>query len=301
MAYTPRLGTSFTPTFPAQFSGHYDIVSLATTPIQYIDLHGELISSQHATGFFYRWGPEVFLVSARHAISGLRAFDDSVISPNGYLPQAIRVFPFQSAPFDRRLEPHLELRVRDPEGTALWREDPLFQGLRTDIAAVRIDHQNASNFICANDLTMEESLMSHVGFDCFILGYPNGNFHSPYLPVWRRGALAYEPLSPVDDKPLFLVDASTSEGLSGGPILQRWHGPAPVRQADGTMNVLIENIVTTRLIGVYGGRLDSAREMGQVGYGWYANRIPEILRSSPATPPTYSGGTTLTRGGAFGG
>lgn len=275
--YRPKLGNSRNIAFPLQFQDTIDIISLATTPVQYFDMTGRIIDGRTASGFFYRAGSKIYFCSARHAITGLDAFSDAPISPDGYLPHKIQVRPCVRNPKESyRLKEPLVLTVRDPEGAPRWREDPHFADLRVDIAAVEIEHADKAMFVCLNDHQDEPSLAGNVGFDCFVVGYPNPNFHDPYLPIWRRGSLAYETLFPVDDKPIFLVDASTSSGMSGSPIIQRWHGPAPLRQANGTINVKLDSVVTSRFIGVYGGRLSHTLELGQVGYGWYANRMPLI-------------------------
>jgi hypothetical protein len=95
-------------------------------------------------------------------------------------------------------------------------------------------------------------------------------------PVWRRGTLASEPLLPVDGKPMFLVDGSTSPGFSGAPVLRRQVGPLPLRQADGSIMIKADSVLHTSLIGVYAGRLGHPHFGGEVAYAFYANRIPLI-------------------------
>jgi hypothetical protein len=148
----------------------------------------------------------------------------------------------------------------------------------------------------------DENLYSAVGFDCFVAGYPNRNCHAPHLPIWRRGSFAYEPTMPIDDRPMFLVDAATSPGLSGAPIFQRCHGPAPILDENGELSIKLESIVATRFVGVYGGRLDHKNQLAQVGYGWYANRIPMIVSGRPEHLPGRPIVTVVNfdRGFAFG-
>lgn len=269
------LGNTETTWFPPQFTGSIDGRSLIVTPIEYYDHSGSLLKDLHATGFFYRHEGEVYFVSARHALTGLDAFSNRAFSKSGYLPQRVRVFPGLKKE-ESNFRINLDVEVRTPDGEPLWLQDPEFAELNTDIACIRIDHQHKDLF-WSIEPSQDENLFSAVGFDCFIAGYPNRNYRDPYLPIWRRGSFAYEPSVPVHDRPMFLVDAATSPGLSGSPIFQRAHGPAPIVGESGELVVKGDAVVSTRFVGVYGGRLDHTNQLAQVGYGWYANRIPMIV------------------------
>lgn len=261
--------------FPPQFTGSIDGRSLMVTPIEYYNPDGRLLDELHATGFFYRYGGCVYLVSARHAISGLDPFTNDAFSKSRFLPEKIRVYPsIAGDEFTSRIA--IDLDVRENGDRPLWLEDPEFGSMNTDIACIRISHPDQERIACI-ELAQDENLYSAVGFDCFIVGYPNRNYIAPYLPIWRRGSFAYEPTMPIHDRPMFLVDAATSPGLSGAPIFQRSHGPAPVVEPGGELTIKADTIVATRFVGVYGGRLDHANQLAQIGYGWYANRIPMII------------------------
>jgi hypothetical protein len=278
--YTPRLGNIGSSTFQLQFRGFLDVRSAASTPIEYFDMDGGILR-QHATGFFFRFDNRVFLVSARHAITGLDTFTDACISDKGYLPHKIKVYPFLHQKASMRLDP-ITLEVRNDNREPLWIEDPDFDRLRTDIACIEAKGLAGYSIACVN-AAPDEDLFANVGFDCFIVGYPNQNYHDPYFPIWRRGSLAYEPQHPIDGKPIFLVDAATSPGMSGSAIFQRWHGPAPVHTGPGNgITTKLDSIVSTRFIGVYGGRLSHTSAMAEIGYGWYANRIPIMLKAALA-------------------
>lgn len=268
------LGNTKKTWFPPQFEGTVDGRSMMVTPIEYFGLDGSILEGLHATGFFYRHQGQAYLVSARHALTGLDAFSGEPFSKKGYLPVLVKAYPAVSwGETSSRIA--VTLRIRTEDGDPLWMEDPEFSELNTDIACVRVDHPDQSKFWCIEP-HQDEALYSAVGFDCFVAGYPNRNYVAPFLPVWRRGSFAYEPSMAIHDRPIFLVDAATSPGLSGAPIFQRAHGPAAVVQGDELI-VKGDAVVTTRFVGVYGGRLDHSNQLAQVGYGWYANRIPMII------------------------
>jgi len=277
------LGNTRSVWFPPQFDGTVDNRSLAATPIEYYDLNGNILSNFHSSGFFYRHDQRTFLISARHALTGLDCFTDQPYSKTGFLPKKVRVYgAFSNGSSSSRRS--FDLLIRTEDEVPNWLQDPEFNDLNTDIALVEVREENHLQIHCVND-GEDIPLIANVGFECFVVGYPNKNYFQPHLPIWRRGALGYEPTMPVHDRPMFLVDATTSEGLSGAAIYQRWHGPAPLRESDGSISIKLESIVTTTLIGVYGGRLANANQLGEVGYGWYANRIPMIISQTPVYRP----------------
>jgi hypothetical protein len=71
VGYVPVLGIVMdAPGFSRQFdTPGFDARSMAATPIEYFR-HEDKKLNQHASGFFYRSGDAVYLVTARHAISG---------------------------------------------------------------------------------------------------------------------------------------------------------------------------------------------------------------------------------------
>ena len=284
MAYQPILGGVAAASFAPQFPGEsVDWGSLAVTPIEHLANDGSGTVVSHGTGFFWRVGERPVLVTARHVFSGTDPFTDAVISPLGYIPEIVRVYPSFSYPGGvTRVGPIVVTLLS--EGQKRWVEDPDFNQLRTDIAAVgvQIYVPAGQKVACLNDPDAGLSaVMTHVGFDCSIVGYPNNNLAGLRTPIWRRGTIASEPILPIDGKPMFLIDASTSPGFSGSPVMRRHVGPAPVRQSDGTLQVMVGSIVTTAFIGVYAGRLQNRYYGGEIPFVFYGNRVPIIAALAP--------------------
>lgn len=267
--------------------------SFACTPIEYYSAFGEILRGQHSSAFFWRYANKPYLVSALHCFSGRNVLTGTHLSPSAFEPSAIKVWLTLEVSDKKVTREPLNLELYQ-DGTPMWMTDPEFKTFHTDIAAVPLPlHlEERGRIVCLND-DPDEDLYAQVGADCFVVGYPSNLFGDPYLPIWRRGSFAYEPGAPLDGKPIFLVDAATSPGMSGSPIIQRWFGPAPIRVA-GQIEVHGEKVVTSRFVGVYGGRIDdSLRE--PIGYGWYANRLPLICRGAhehvtvkvPSAPNVY--------------
>jgi hypothetical protein len=262
--------------FPAQFpDAKVNQISYATTPILQFSNDGEDNLVSHGSGFFWRSKGEVFLVSARHVFTGLHPFSDELMSSSGYIPERFKVFPFV------QFTPTIQTRIEHPFATNILAknlfEDPQFKELRTDIAVVKLELDMPEKVLCLNDTNVFENLLSHVGFECTVVGYPLPNLVGLMTPVYRKGSIASEPRLAIDGKPMFLLDATTAPGFSGSPVFQIHIGPAPVVNEDGSLSVLTSSILTTKFVGVYAGRLQNRHFGGEVPFVFYGNRIPIIL------------------------
>ena len=276
MTVTTDIGGQIELAFPPQFpDAKVNQISYATTPILQLSNDGEDSSVAHGSGFFWRSKGEVFLISARHVFTGLHPFSDELISNKGYIPERFKVFPLV------RFTPTIQSRIEHSFSTNIKAknlfEDPQFKELKTDIAAVKLKLDLPEKVFCLNDTNVFEDLLSHVGFECTVVGYPLPNSVGLMTPVYRKGSIASEPRLAIDGKPMFLLDATTAPGFSGSPVFQIHIGPAPVANEDGSLRVLASSILTTKFVGVYAGRLQHQHFGGEVPFVFYGNRIPYIL------------------------
>ncbi|PJE27168.1 S1 family peptidase [Pseudooceanicola marinus] len=236
------------------------------------------MNDRHASGSFMTIRGRKFLVTARHCLSGRDAFHDDPMDRNLFEPHKIRVFPSLRDERGNVRRTTADIILRDDDNTPQWLEDPEFRAFRTDIACVEIPENIQNNFVTVEEGYSEPALFTHTGSSCFVVGFPSKNFADPYFPIWRRGAIASEPRIPIDNKPIFLIDAMTSPGMSGSLVVQREFGPAALRQPDGSLSTNAMAVVTTKVIGVYGGRVANSDALGDIGYCWYENRIRSIAR-----------------------
>ncbi|MDZ4307181.1 serine protease [Allopontixanthobacter sp.] len=288
MSYSPVVGGHHGVGFPLQFpSAKITDVSLSTTLVEQLSPADDNVVISHGTGFFWRHGTDVFLITARHVVTGRDPFTNEPMSNKGFLPERFRFYPTIEVSPDRwgRATVRLDFATDEPTN---WLEDPEFERLRTDIAALKVTSLSGvlgRKIKCLNDEPSNFSdIMSSVGFECSIIGFPQANVGGLMTPIWRRGTLASEPLLPVDSKPMFLLDASTSPGFSGGPVFRRHIGPAPTIDADGSVEVKLDAVVTMSFVGVYAGRLSHSHFGGEVPFVFYGNRIPIILGAAATLP-----------------
>jgi hypothetical protein len=265
--------------FEKQFkSSIVSFESFAVTPIEYIGHNGDILDI-HATGFVYQKNNEYFLVTALHCLTGKNVFNGKYISPSGFEPFRIAVQPTEILSEGQNQRIRLEMEITDSEDNALWLKDPNLDYFKTDIGIVKLPNLNNRKYVSFNSYHEKDSLAA-TGSECIVVGYPLRSDYKPYLPIWRRGSFATEPDIPLDNKPVFLIDDQTSKGMSGSPVIQRTFGPL-AKLVEGEWHIEPDNVVSSRLIGVYGGRAHDKDDIGPIGYAWYANRIDRIIDQSP--------------------
>lgn len=281
MAHIPILGGGLPQGFDSQFPrSPVDWISTSTTLIEQLANDGSDTVVSHGSGCFWRNGKLIYLLTARHVLTGRSPFDNAIMSPTGYIPQRLRVYPLVVAETGEMVRAATELEVPEPEHLIA---DPGFNELRTDIAALACFTDENRRIRCLNDIgDLFVEIYTQVGMDCAIVGYPTTHFRQLMLPVWRRGSIASEPSLPIDGKPMFLLDAATAPGFSGSPVFRRHIGPLPELQPDGSLVILGDRIMSTSLVGIYAGRLQHPHYGGEIPFVFYANRIPDMFASAPA-------------------
>ena len=277
MVHTPILGGDPTSSFECQFAtSSISSLSMCCTLVEHLSNDGASSVVSHGSGAFWRHGDDVYLLTARHVLSGRSPFDDTVLSSLGYIPERIAVYIARQTVEHRWVRTRVDIILSE---AGSWLEDPEFSTLRTDIAALRVAGDPQQQINCMNDhADIFGELFTHVGMDCAVVGYPTTSFGGLMTPIWRRGTIASEPALPVDGKPMFLLDASTSPGFSGSPVFRRHFGPLPEQQPDGSLSIMVDSVMATKFVGIYAGRLQHPHFGGEVPFVFYGNRVPLLFR-----------------------
>lgn len=267
--------------------------SITTTPIELYFTAEATRAVSRGTGFFWRFGGAVWLVTNYHVLSGLNVFTGEQVGK--CRPGHIRFYPPSGCSIGDDAEGREILTlsrhsmfVTLPENYQdALRMPVMIDDVRVDIAGVPLNaaqfdelsafrHPNVTGLSAVLNDHPEQEISSYPGDDIFILGYPYSNKDGLMTPVWKRGTLASDLQVGVNEEPYFLIDAATREGMSGSPILQ-------VKtinfQAAPAVNG-IEPMYGFRVIGVYGGRMIGAHsQLGdlEMGYGWYRSMIEPTL------------------------
>ena len=109
-----------------------------------------------------------------------------------------------------------------------------------------------------------------------VLGYPY-QVSSPYYPVARDALCASPYGQPYRDKPRFMTDARTHNGLSGSPVLTQ---PSPMQVSKSGRYDIGSPRKAWYLVGIHSSTLSTdIRDPLDVNEAWYSTLIPDIINS----------------------
>lgn len=277
----------------AAFNG----LSLSCTPIELLANDGSDTIVGTATGFFWQRGGQSYLVTNWHVVSGRNSFTRQ-LNPSGYVPERIRFYGMSVATSAgvvsfRRQRWTLEWAI---DMIDLLSKPPEADGQTLDIWGVPISHgvvfgrdpartgfRGAADATCFLNDHVGARIVTNAGDDCFILGYPLQNYEGLMPPIWKRGSIASETPLGIEGRPVFLVDAATTAGMSGSPIIRK----VTTITADNKDIGVLQEFSAYELIGVYAGRLESKQLAAvNLGYGWYKTMIDRALDHYHWSTPT---------------
>jgi len=267
-----------------------DAHTLCTTPIELLSKDGSETVIGTATGFFWRSNGQAYLVTNWHVISGRNPFTGEISSPAGYTPSQFNFYGTSLELNGGRVtieRKRLKITLGE-HAEAVLQKPPVVAGGPVDLWAMpfpnefviglnpsRTGFQGAgavTSFINENAFTR---IVTEAGDDCVILGYPLRNYAGGNFPVWKRGSIASDVGIGVDGRPMFLIDAATTPGMSGSPILRRVN----TFTADNRNVGALQEFHALEFIGVYAGRLQSAELAAtNLGYGWFRILIPDVVK-----------------------
>lgn len=217
----------------------------------------------NATGFFWKKEKRIYLVSNWHVFSGR---EPSTGQPKDRqycrVPDEIHVKGVYkdnpNAVFS------LKFSLYDDKEQALWIQHKEF-GQKVDVAMLLIGRMSALNVVlksipCLNEMPSVSDIVSQIGQDVFVLGFPLNIMKTGVFPIWKRASIATEPEFPVNDMPCLLIDTATREGMSGAPVIQRANS---FKRSDGSR--VIAGPTVTQFIGIYSGRF--VGELGEAQLG----------------------------------
>ncbi|WOH66166.1 trypsin-like peptidase domain-containing protein [Bradyrhizobium sp. BWA-3-5] len=267
------------------YATRFDILSLAAC---FLKLKGVGNEPRQATGFFWRMGSKVFLITNWHVVTGINMMDGKPIG-NGWVPERIELSYFErqvennpsipSAPRTRTgFAPTVNVPLYEDFHNPFWIQHSMAFEWNVDLVALElVNLPDQSRVFCVNDMTYDRYL-HFAGSDVFVLGHAlpeSTNAYPVPFPIWKRGSIASEIIVPWNMRPAFLIDCRTSKGMSGSPVFARIFGPAPL--ADFTTR--LDNIITSEFMGIYSGRLFDDDNNASIGLVWHRHLIDECLQS----------------------
>ncbi|WP_296739043.1 serine protease [Mesorhizobium sp.] len=246
-----------------------DRFSLVTAPLSmYFD--GTHLSD--ATGFIWEQGPQNYLITNWHVVTGRNALDGRSLHGHGGRPNVVRAL------FNTRVQQFLKqehvIRIRDDDGRPLWLTHPS-RGRAVDVVAIPLpyDDDNAIFELHPINRYAATELTARIANEVFVLGYPFGP-EPPGYPVWKRGSMASEPDLAAIGTGYYLVDTASRPGMSGSPVIRRiWN-----QRVDGDKVIPSPTPLRTEFVGVYSGRRHTKNESdAQLGLVWPRHCIEDII------------------------
>jgi V8-like Glu-specific endopeptidase len=225
----------------------------------------------NATGFFFRRGARLFLITSRHVV-----IDDS----SGHRPDRVEI-ALHNDPENLTQVTVLSLPLyRD--GLAVWRQAQ-DRGGEVDVAALELEPSLMPTERSWHSFGPEHlhgtQAGAEVGDLVQVVGYPLGfqdTLHQ--LPVVRLAAIASSYGLRFQGQGYFLTDARTHRGTSGAPVVMRDTAADPA--------------LPWRLLGVHSARMDMntrdqlADESLGLNCAWYADILLTLTQDNalPAAP-----------------
>ena len=244
-------------------------------PYSPISLRVKMLCNDHyisnATGFFFNSNNNLYVVSNWHVFSGRNPNTGQALNQEGAIPDIMEMAVWLKRKLgDWQL---IRMSLNDINGEPVWLQHP--KGQDIDVAICRVNE--IPDEIDVHSLPRAGEILDmafEVAMDVFIVGFPLGLTHQNVFPVWKKGSVATEPQLGIGDLPVFLVDSTTREGMSGSPVYLRTFGQC--LHENGDMN--ITNGSSSRFVGVYSGRYGADEESGaQLGRVWNRDVINEII------------------------
>lgn len=226
-----------------------------------------------ATGFMVKVGDDDFLITSRHVLRGRHQTSNAPLHPSGAVPDFVCVAHNgrQLGTWKWFTEP-----LYDRNGVALWKEHPDL-GPLVDVVALRCNDL-ADVQIRPYDPWKPGAPLRHDICDAVnIVGFPLVTSDGKNIPVWTRAFVASDPALDYSGVPCFLVDARTTGGAAGAPVIV--YATSGLADLDDGTTAQVEKPLG-RFVGVYSGRITAESDLGVV---WNVRALRALL-TTPDSP-----------------
>ena len=224
------------------------------------------------TGFpVFASSGKVYLVTARHNLTGRHAYTDEILHSKKAIPNTIGVHLHTKRKSHEPVRYHvMQFSLQTDSGDNDWLEHPTFKG-EADIAAIPLDIDEEA-FLHPFNLEHEPVRQTGPADPVSVIGFPFGMSSGDGLPIWATGYMASEPNLDYEGKPIMLIDCRTRTGQSGSPVVSfRSDGVIGNNQFQGTWTA-----PSSDFLGIYCSRINSESDLGVV---WKSVAIKELVDS----------------------
>ena len=241
----------------------------------------------HATGFFWQTSDRLYFVSNWHVFSGRDPWSGQPKHGAGALPTHLGILIHVKDKLGEAIWHTASLR--DENNTPLWKEHAIF-GRSVDVAVMEVP-VNLTVKVKAANVTLDQyplnrsrfvdDMLTAIGSDVFVIGFPFGLQKQGPFPIWKRGSIATEFGLDVDQRPCFLIDTATREGMSGSPVLLRKAGGYTT--ANAVLN--LDSGIAHKFLGVYSGRYVGNLHEAHLGIVWKPSTLEDIISNGVVGRP----------------
>ena len=237
------------------------------------------ISLATGTCFFVKRAQKIFLVTNWHIVSGKHADTKELLEKEtGAIPNKLRIFvPRNNSDGTMQYgdDSYIDIDLYDEYGAPLWYEKCIHERM-VDVALIPMKDVDFC-YLAIDDAEepFNERVHVEIASEIYIIGFPFAK-DTGYIPIWKRGSIASEPLIDMDGMPYFYADTATKKGMSGSPVI--YYKDRPIVMVDNDKGKFSRH--WTKFIGIYSGRIGAnsdVRNDAQLGRIWKASVIDEII------------------------
>jgi hypothetical protein len=224
-----------------------------------------------ATGFLMLKNGKDYLVTNRHVVLAC-SMDRDPANIGGWLcANKISIFHNRFGHADQWFWVTEDLY--DAQGQKRWFEHPTLAGA-ADLVALPLVHTENVQFYDLNIDMKDADLVVGPADTVTIVGFPFGQSQNAGLPIWKTGTVASDLSTNWSGRPMFLVDTTSRQGMSGAPVYAIRSGA--FRSNAGLLKMAVKG-VQARFLGVYSEQYQEA-ELGGV---WKADAVKDLYDSLP--------------------
>ena len=217
-----------------------------------------------ATGFVVNENNSNYLITNWHVVTGRNPLDNQPISSTAVDPTSLILW-FHGSSLGHWVSKKID--IIDKNGDKLWIEHE--RGKEIDVVAVPLEISNDIKIYDVDLKSADFDLMLYPSEAVSIIGFPKGLTSGGKFPIWKTGHIASDIDIDWDDKPAFLIDATTKGGMSGSPVIAK-----RVSIYQTSTGNQIGNAV--KFLGIYSGR-EISESGTEIGFVWKPKVISEIL------------------------
>jgi hypothetical protein len=251
------------------WSQRTEINPLSATSLSLKIFHDDTVIGV-ATGFILEKNNNHYLVTNRH-VALLCGQDPSLENVGGWIcANKLAILHYQIVNQGMNWFWVTE-DILDAHGKPRWLEHPTLKG-RADLIALPLVHTENVRFYPVDLELRKADILVSPGDSVSIVGFPFGMTQDTTLglPIWKTGTVASDPDVNFSGRPMFLVDTTSRQGMSGSPAYIARTGT--YRSSKALMMG-----AATKFLGVYSEQNVTA----EIGAVWKAEVVATLYDSLP--------------------